>query len=188
MQRSRGDDPTGDPGILSRPLKVVLRREEIDRRIAELAAAISRDYDGCEPVLIGVLKGCFVFMSDLVRKLDIPVEVEFIRLSSYGPARTTSGRVKLTHGIGTPLRGRHVLVVEDIVDTGLTIRFVLDYLRRKRPASIKACTLFDKPSRRLVEIRPDYVGFTIPDKFVVGYGLDCDEKWRHLPDLCELEE
>ena len=171
-----------------RPLKVLLRREEIEERIAELAAAIDRDYDGRDPILIGVLKGCFVFMSDLIRKLEIPVEVEFVRVSSYGSAKSTSGRVKLTHGISTPLRDRHVLVIEDIVDTGLTVRFVLDYLGRKRPASLKVCTLFDKPSRRQVEVRPDYVGFTIPDEFVVGYGLDSGERWRHLPDLCVLEE
>jgi hypoxanthine phosphoribosyltransferase len=171
-----------------RPLKVLLRREKIDERIAELAAAVGRDYDGRDPILIGVLKGCFVFMSDLIRKLEIPVEVEFVRLSSYGPDRSTSGRVKLTHGISRPLRDRHILVIEDIVDTGLTVRFVLDYLGRKRPASLKVCTLFDKPSRRQVEVRPDYVGFTVPDEFVVWYGLDCDEKWRHLPDLCVLEE
>jgi len=171
-----------------RPSKVIVGREEIDEKIAELAAAIDRDYDGCDLILVGVLKGCFVFMSDLVRKLEIPVEVEFVRLSSYGHAKCTSGRVKLTHGIRTPLRDRHVLVIEDIVDTGLTVRFVLDYLGHKRPASLKVCTLFDKPSRRQVELRPDYVGFTIPDEFVVGYGLDCGERWRHLPDLCVLEE
>jgi hypoxanthine phosphoribosyltransferase len=127
-------------------------------------------------------------MSDLIRSMNIPVEVDFMRVSSYGACTETSGKIKVLKGLETPIKGRHVLVVEDIVDSGLTVHFLLDYLKRRRPASIKLCALFDKPSRRKVEVPLDYVGFTIPDKFVVGYGLDCNEKYRYLPDLCVLED
>ena len=168
--------------------RVIISREEIAKRIDELAAEIRRDYKDKNPLLIGVLKGSFVFLSDLVRALNIPVEVDFIRVSSYGACKETSGKVKLVQGLKTSLKGRHVLVVEDIVDGGLTVSFLLDYVKRRKPASLKLCTLFDKPSRRRVEVPIDYVGFTIPDKFVVGYGLDFNEGYRYLPDLCVLEE
>ena len=168
--------------------KVIITREEIAKRIDELAAEIRKDYKGKNPILVGALKGCFVFMSDLIRSLNIPTEVDFMRVSSYAACTETSGKIKVLKGLETPIKGRHVLVVEDIVDSGLTVHFLLDYLKRRKPASIKLCTLFDKPSRRKVEIPIDYIGFTIPDAFVVGYGLDSDEKYRYLPDLCILEE
>ena len=129
-----------------------------------------------------------MFMADLVRLLDFPLEVEFIRLSSYGSGQQTSGRVKVVQGLRASIKGRHVLVVEDIVDTGITIAFLLDYLKKKKPASLRLCALADKPSRRRVPVTIDYLGFTVPDKFLVGYGLDCDEKFRNLPDICFLEE
>jgi len=168
--------------------RVFIPREEIEKKVAELADELRRDYQDKHPILIGILKGSFVFMSDLIRKLDIPVEIYFIMLSSYGAGRETSGKIKLLQRVKTPIRGRHVLVIEDIIDSGLTVRFLLDYLGRRKPSSLKLCTMFDKPSRRVVEIPIDYVGFTIPDAFVVGYGLDLDEKFRYLPDLCVLEE
>ena len=173
-------------------LKVLITKEEIERKVAELADELRRDYQDKHPLLIGALKGSFVFMSDLIRKLNIPVEIDFVRLSSYGAGKETSGRVKQVHGVKTSIRGRikgrHVLVIEDIVDSGRTTRFLLDRLGRRKPASLKLCTMFDKPSRRVVEVPIDYVGFTVPDAFVVGYGLDFDEEFRHLPDLCVLED
>ena len=168
--------------------KVIITREEIAKRIDELAAEIRRDYKDKNPLLIGVLKGSFVFLSDLVRAMNIPIEVDFIRVSSYGACKEASGKIKLVQGLKIPIKGRHVLVVEDIVDGGLTVSFLLDYVKRQKPASLKLCTLFDKPSRRKVEVPIDYRGFTIPDAFVVGYGLDFCEQYRYLPDLCILEE
>ena len=168
--------------------KIIITREEIAKRVAELASEISRDYKDKNPLLIGVLKGSFVFMSDLIRSMNIPVEIDFIRLSSYRACIETSGKIRVLKKLETPIKGRHVLVVEDIVDSGLTVSFLLDCLKRRKPASVKLCALFDKPSRRKIEVPIDYVGFTVPDSFVVGYGLDLDEKFRHLPDLCILEE
>ena len=169
-------------------LKLLHSRDEIRSRVAELAAEIRGDYQGKNPLLLGVLKGSFVFMADLVRELEMPVEVEFIRLSSYRNSTQTSGKIRVVQGIRRPIEGRHVLVVEDIVDTGLTVKFLFEYLHKRKPLSLKLCTLFNKPSRRVSEVTIDYLGFTIPDAFVVGYGLDWDEKFRYLPDLCTLEE
>ena len=168
--------------------KAIITREDIAKRIDELAAQIRRDYRGKNPLLIGVLKGSFVFLSDLVRAMNIPAEIDFVGLASYGAGTESSGKIKLVKDIETPIKDRHVLIVEDIVDRGLTVRFLLDYLSFRKPASLKLCTLFDKPSRRKVEVPIDYRGFTIPDAFVVGYGLDCNEQYRYLPDLCVLEE
>ena len=126
-------------------------------------------------------------MADLVRRLDIPVEVDFIRLSSYS-GTNTSGKVKVVQGLRSPIKGRHVLVVEDVIDTGVTLAFLMDYLKKKNPASLRLCTLTDKPTRRRVPVKIDYLGRELPDKFIVGYGLDCDEKFRNLPDICYFEE
>jgi hypoxanthine phosphoribosyltransferase len=168
--------------------RVIIPREEIARKVAELAAEIKKDYRGKNPLLIGILKGSFVFMSDLIRAMNIPVEIDFVRLASYGAGKDSSGKIKLVKDVETPIKGRHVLVIEDIIDRGLTVQFLLDYLSFRKPASLKLCALFDKPSRRKVEVPIDYVGFTIPDAFVVGYGLDFNEKFRYLPNLCVLEE
>lgn len=169
-------------------LKVLLTEEEIRRQVKRLAQEINRDYQQKHPLLLGILKGSFVFMADLVRLLEIPVEIEFVRLSSYGSARTTSGEVTVVHGLRSKIKGRDVLVIEDIVDAGITVSYFLDYLRHKKPSSLKLCALFDKPSRRKVSVAIDYLGFTIPNKFVVGYGLDYDERFRHLPQLYFMED
>lgn len=152
-----------------------------------MAAEITKDYHDKHPVLIGVLKGSFMFMADLIRLLDFPLEVDFIRLSSYGRSNQTSGKIGVVQGFRSLIKGRDVLVIEDIVDTGLTTSFLMDYLRQKSPASLRLCSLTDKPSRRQVPIQIDYLGFTVPDKFLVGYGLDWDEKFRNLPDICYIE-
>jgi len=167
---------------------ILFSREEIEATVKRLAAEIRKDYQGKYPLLIGILKGSFMFMADLIRLLDFPLEVEFIRLSSYGRGRESSGKIKVVQGLRSPIKGRDVLVIEDIVDTGITIAFLLDYLRKKKPASLKLCALTDKPSRRQTPVTIDYLGFTVPDKFLVGYGLDWDEKFRNLPDICFVEE
>ncbi|MBI4283903.1 MAG: hypoxanthine phosphoribosyltransferase [Chloroflexi bacterium] len=168
--------------------KVLFRRQEIAATVSKLAAELRQDYQDKYPLLIGVLKGSFIFTADLIRQLDFPLEVEFIRLSSYGRDKESSGKVKVVQGLRAKVRGRHVLVIEDIVDSGLTIAFLLDYLRQKKPASLKLCALTDKPSRRQTPVTIDYLGFTVPDKFLVGYGLDWDEQFRNLPDICVMEQ
>ena len=168
-------------------LHTLFTKEEIEAAVRKLAAEIKQDYQDKYPLLICVLKGSFMFMADLIRHLDFPLEVEFIRLSSYGRGRESSGKIKVVQGLRSKVRGRDVLVVEDIVDTGLTIGFLLDYLWKKKPASLRLCALTDKPSRRQVPVTIDYLGFTVPNKFIVGYGIDWDEKFRNLPDICVLE-
>jgi len=165
---------------------ILITRQEIEATVSRLAAEVTKDYHDKRPLLIGILKGSFMFMADLIRHLDFPLEVEFVGLSSYG-GRQTSGKVRVVQGLRAVVEGRDVLVVEDIVDTGLTTAFFQDYLRKKKPASLKLCALTDKPSRRQVPVAIDYLGFTVPDKFLVGYGLDCDENFRNLPDICVLE-
>ena len=169
-------------------LRVLIPREEVASTVAQLAAEISRDYYDKNPLLIGILKGSFVFMADLIRCLDFPLELDFIRLSSYGSGTETSGNVRVVHPLRSKVPGRHVLVVEDIVDTGTTVAFLLKYLKKKRPASLKLCALLDKPSRRRASVSIDYLGTIVPDKFVVGYGIDFDEKYRNLLDICVLED
>lgn len=170
-------------------LELLYSPQEIGAAVERLAQEIQRDYVDRSLVLVGALKGSFVFMADLARKLQMPVEVEFVALSSYGRGRTqSSGRVKMVRGLRTPVKGRDLLVVEDIVDTGLTLSFLLEYLRRKKPASIRVCALFDKSSCRKISVPIDYRGFAIPDQFVVGYGLDFDEKYRQLPGLYILKQ
>ena len=174
--------------VLQPQVKILIRRDQIAKAVDRLASEIKRDYQDKQPLLIGVLKGSFVFMADLIRQLDSPLELDFVRLSSYGAATESSGKVRVIQGVKTPVKGKDVLVIEDIVDTGITISFLLDYLKKKRPASLKLCALTDKPSRRKVPVPIDYLGFTVPNEFVVGYGLDCDQRFRNLPDICILEE
>ncbi|MBI2909364.1 MAG: hypoxanthine phosphoribosyltransferase [Chloroflexi bacterium] len=163
-------------------------REEVGRAVERLATDIRRDYRGKNPLLVGILKGSFVLLADLVRSLNIPLELDFAKLSSYGCATETSGKVRVLYRLTTPVKGRHVIVIEDIIDTGLTVSCFLEALRRRKPASLKLCALLEKPARRRTPITIDYLGFSVPDKFIVGYGLDCDEKYRYLPDVCYLEE
>lgn len=172
---------------MTRKPDVLVTQKEIKQTITRLAADIKRDYRAKCPLLICILKGSFVFLADLIRELDIPLEVDFVKLSSYGSSKETSGKVRMVQGLNTPIKGRHVIVVEDIIDTGLTVSSLLDYLKRKKPASLKLCALADKPSRRKVPVTIDYLGFTVPDKFIVGYGIDWDEKFRYLADICCID-
>ena len=161
--------------------------DEIAATVKRLAAEIRRDYHDKHPILIGVLKGSFMFLADLIRLLDFPLEVEFIRLSSYGGGKSP-GKIKLLQGVQSKVKDRHVLVIEDIIDTGLTTAFVLDYLNRKKPASLKLCTLTDKPARRKTAVNIDYLGLTVPNKFIVGYGIDWNERFRYLPGIYAMED
>lgn len=161
--------------------EILLSPEQLAVKVQELGAAISRDYEGQDLLLIGVLKGAVVFLSDLLRAITIPVAIDFMAVSSYGAATKSSGIVRILKDLDESIEGRHVLVVEDIVDTGLTLQYMLENLASRRPASLKVCALLDKPDRRQVEVPVDYIGFHIPDKFVIGYGLDYADKYRNLP-------
>lgn len=167
---------------------VLYTRDQIRATVKRLAAEITADYAGKKPLVVGILKGSFMFMADLVRELDFPLEIDFVRVASYGRGRQSSGKITVVQGIRSPVKGRHILVVEDIIDTGLSLRYVLDSLRRKQPASLKVCCLLDKPSRRMVPVPINYTGFEAPDKFLVGYGLDWAEQYRNLPDIRYLQE
>ncbi len=164
-------------------MKVLLSRDAIRARIEEMGREIGKDYQGKQPHLVGVLKGACTFMTDLCRAIELPLTMDYIAVSSYGAATKTSGEVKLVKDLDQGLEGRDLLVVEDIVDTGLTLNYLLNVLRARGPRSLKVAALLSKPSRRLVEIPVDYVGFTIEDHFVVGYGLDYNEKYRNLADI-----
>jgi len=166
---------------LGEEVEVLYTQPQIASRVRELAAEIERDHRGKELVLVGVLKGAYVFVSDLSRQIDLPLSVDFIGLSSYGEETESSGVVKITSDLTRPIEGKHVLIVEDIVDTGLTMRYLLDNLSTRRPASVKICALLQKPSRLRTRIPIQYLGFTVPDLFLVGYGLDAGEKYRNLP-------
>jgi hypoxanthine phosphoribosyltransferase len=164
-------------------MQVLLSRDAIQERVQEMGRQIARDYAGREPHLVGVLKGACTFMTDLARAIEIPITMDFIAVSSYGAATKTSGEVRLVKDLDQGLEGRDLIVVEDIVDTGLTLNYLLNVLRARGPRSLKVAALLSKPSRRLVEVQADYVGFTIEDRFVVGYGLDYNEKYRNLPEI-----
>ncbi|MBA4396315.1 MAG: hypoxanthine phosphoribosyltransferase [Syntrophus sp. (in: bacteria)] len=169
-------------------MEVLFSREEIDRRVRELADEISRDYAGGEVIVVGVLKGAFVFMADLIRVLRVPCKVDFAQLASYGSGTVSSGEVVIKKDIGLAIADRDVLVVEDIVDTGLTLSFLVETLKARGPRSLKVCVLLDKKMRRKIPFAADYTGFAIEDRFVIGYGLDCDEQGRSLPDICIINE
>ena len=174
-------------GMNTARLHVLHSREEIAARVRCLGERISRDYKGKFPLLVGILKGSFVFLADLMRSLEIPVEVDFVRLASYGNSMESSGRVHLTKDLEISVRGRDVLVVEDIVDSGRTLHELMEELARRGPSSLKSCCLLDKRHRREVSLEIDYVGFVMDEGFVVGYGLDWAESYRHLPDICIVE-
>jgi hypoxanthine phosphoribosyltransferase len=169
-------------------LKVLYDSNQIAQTVTRLAGEIDKDYAGKKILLVGVLKGAFVFMADLIRKLDIPTEIEFIGLSSYEYGQQSKGKVKITKALECGVEGRDVLVVEDIIDTGLTTEYLLDELRQMKPKTLKLCCLLDKSIKRQVEIKIDYKGLEVPGEFIVGYGLDYAEKYRHLPDVCYLED
>lgn len=157
--------------------------DRIQRKVKHLAGKISRDYRNQIPVLVGVLNGAFMFMADLIRHLDIPVHCEFVKVSSYGGRTTTPGQIKFLLNIRQSVKGRDVIVIEDIIDTGLTASHLLQKLKLQKPRSVRFCALLDKPSRRRVPVQVDYFGFSIPDRFIVGYGIDYDENYRSLPDI-----
>jgi hypoxanthine phosphoribosyltransferase len=168
--------------------RCLISRAEIARRVAELGERLGRDYAGPDLVMVGVLKGVFIFMADLVRALPFPVEVDFVRLCSYGAGTTTSGEVQITKDVEMSLKDRDVLIVEDIVDTGLTLAFLKQHLASHRPRSLKICCLIDKQERREVDVPLDYVGFVVEQGFLVGYGLDCGEGERTWPEIFVLEK
>ena len=161
--------------------KTLFTKEQIAERVAELGAQITADYKGTKPVVIGVLKGAWIFLADLLREVDLGVYLDFMSVSSYGSGTTSSGIVRIVKDLDEPLEGKEVLIVEDIVDTGRTLAHLIEVMKTRKPASVKLCTLLDKPERRVRKIQADYYGFTIPDAFVVGYGLDYAEKYRNLP-------
>jgi hypoxanthine phosphoribosyltransferase len=169
------------------PIKrVLLTAEQIRERVGQLAAELQRDYAGRQPLLLAVLRGSVVFLSDLIRHLEMPVCLDFVQLASYGASTCSSGRVEVVKDVGTDVAGRDVVVVEDIVDTGRTLAYLVEELKRRGAASVRVCALLDKPSRRQVPVELDYVGFEVPDCFVVGYGLDFAGRYRNLPYVAEL--
>ncbi len=162
-------------------IEVLLAEEDIDKRIQEIGDQISRDYAGKQVHLVCVLKGGSFFMCELAKRIKVPVSIDFMSVSSYGGDTQSSGVVRIVKDLDEPLNDKHVIVIEDIVDSGRTLSYLLDMLRSRGPADVRLCTLLDKPDRRVVDVRVDYTGFEIPDEFVVGYGLDYDQKYRNLP-------
>ena len=167
--------------------RVLFSEEELKNRVAEIADQIDRDYAGKEPLLISVLRGSFVFMADLVRQIHLPCTVDFMAVSSYGAGTSSSGQVKIIKDLSEQIEGKDLIVVEDILDSGNTLSYLLQILQARHPASVRLCTLLDKPSRRVKEVELHYAGFSIPDYFVVGYGLDYAEKYRNLPYIGVLK-
>jgi hypoxanthine phosphoribosyltransferase len=177
-QRLNGNEVLG---MMSDIKEILIRGEQIQAKVKELAERIGRDYRDKDPVLVGVLNGAFVFLADLMRYLDLPCTVDFVSWSSYGKDTSSSGIFRIMKDLETNVESKHVLVVEDIIDTGLTLHYLLDTIRARRPASVRVAALLDKPSRRKIEAKADYLGFQIPDAFVVGYGLDFAQRYRNLP-------
>lgn len=172
---------------MAEKINVLFSEEEVDARIRQMGEQISRDYAGREITLICVLKGGSFFMCELAKRITVPVLLDFMSVSSYGSETKSSGVVKIVKDLDAPLKGKDVIVVEDIVDTGHTLSYLLEMLKGREPASLRLCTLLDKPDRREVEVPVDYTGFVIPDKFIVGYGLDYDQKYRNLPYIGTVE-
>ena len=167
--------------------KVLISRHEIQSKVKDLARQISSDYAGKEPVLIGILNGVVFFFADLVMSLSIPSKIDFIRASSYGSSKASSGMIKLVKDVEIPVKGQDLIVVDDIVDTGLTLNYLVKNLKSREPASVKICVLIDKTERREQEVTIDYRGFKVQEGFLVGYGLDYAEQYRYLPDICVLK-
>lgn len=167
---------------------VLISEEQIAARVSEIAQAISADYAGEELLLVGILKGAVIFMADLARKITLPVQMDFMSVSSYGSATKSSGAVQIIKDLEVSIEDKHVIVVEDIVDTGLTLKYLLENLWSRDPASLKICAFLDKPDARKVEVPIDYKGFEVPNQFAVGYGLDCAQKYRNLPYVGVLQK
>ncbi len=167
-------------------LKVLIRRAAIQKRVREVAHQITKDFKGERVHLIGVLKGACIFLSDLVREISLETSIDFIAVSSYGKGKQSSGQVRVLKDLDSSIEGLNVVVVEDILDTGLTLSYLLRVLQQRKPKTLRVAALLDKPSRRIKDVSGDYIGFTIPDEFVVGYGLDYAERYRNLKDVCVL--
>lgn len=168
--------------------EILYKNEDIEKRVRQLARQISKDYAGRELIVIGILKGAFIFMADLIRALSIPCTIDFVRCASYGTGSASSEKVVLTKDIETSIKDRDVLIVEDIVDTGLTLKYLVEWLKERSPRSLRVCALLDKRKRRKVPFESDYVGFTMDDGFLVGYGLDFGERYRFLPDIYVIKQ
>lgn len=167
--------------------KVLLTQEEIWQKAREMGAQISKDYEGEELILIGTLKGAVMWMADIMKNITLDTQIDFIAASSYGSGTTSSGQVKIKKDIEVDIAGKHVMIIEDIIDTGNTLKYLKEYFLSQNPKSVKICTLLDKPSRRSADIKADYIGFTVDDLFIIGYGLDFDQKYRNLPYISYLE-
>ena len=167
--------------------RILFSQEQLQKRIKELGEEITKDYAGKKILVVGILKGALIFMADLVRNINAPVVFDFMVVSSYGSSAKSSGAVRILKDLERSIEGWHVLIVEDIIDTGLTLKYLVENLKSRNPESVKICTLLDKPDRRTTDVTVDYNGYTIPDEFVVGYGLDYDEQYRNLPDICILK-
>jgi len=169
-------------------MKVLIDEEKIINRVKELGIQITNDYNGKDLIVIGILKGAVLFMADLIKKIDLPLSVDFMAVSSYGKSTRSSGIVRIQKDLDEEIEGKDVLIVEDIVDTGLTLKFLSENILSRNPKSLKVCCLLDKPSRRKVAVEVDYIGFNIPDEFVVGYGLDCAQKYRNKPFIAVIDK
>ncbi|MBO8424380.1 MAG: hypoxanthine phosphoribosyltransferase [Firmicutes bacterium] len=167
--------------------RILLSGDEIAERVTEIAETITRDYAGESVLMVGILRGAVVFFAELVKKIDLDLRFDFMVVSSYGSSTDSSGEVRIVKDLSQPIEGMNVIIVEDIIDTGYTLKNLMKLLRTRNPKSLKICALLDKPSRRKVELEGDYVGFKVPNEFVVGYGLDYNEKYRNLPDICILK-
>jgi len=168
--------------------ETLVSREDLVRRVAELGEEISRDYDGRDLMMVGVLKGAVLFLGDLMRNLTVPCEIDFMAVSSYGSQTDSSGVVRILKDLDAPIEGRHVLIVEDIIDSGLTLQYMMRNLKARRPASLEVCSLLTKPERLRVDLSPRYVGFEIPDRFAIGYGLDHAQRYRNLDYVAALRD
>ena len=168
-------------------MSVLIPRGDIEHAVARLGQQIGSDYSGCDLVVVGILKGAFIFMADLIRQIGLPLAVDFVTASSYGSRTVSSRKITVLHDLTVDVRDKDVLVVEDIVDTGHTVSYVVKHIAERGARSVRLCALADKPSRRETSVQIDYLGFTVPNKFIVGYGLDFDNKFRYLPDICALE-
>lgn len=165
----------------------LIGKEDLQLKCKELGAKISRDYQNKRPLFIGILKGCVMFYSDLIRNVSIDCEMDFMVVSSYGAGKTSSGEVKIIKDTSASVEGRHVIFVEDIIDSGITLNYLINLFKARNAASVEICTLLDKPERRQRDVHPKYTGFVIPNEFVVGYGLDFNEKYRNIPEVCVLK-